>query len=92
MIVTCCKECPFFRDSAATVLSALSGVDAPWGFCHYDRKDDSLVVLDWSPMKTEAQRAAMMERAKDRMAVVDGRVIPEGCPLRTRDVRISLGS
>lgn len=91
MIVTCCHECPFFHETGAHLLFALVGRVPSYGTCNYDAANDSVVRVELG-MPAGPEHDAMLLRARSRLVVLDRRAIPDGCPLRTRNVTITLGS
>jgi len=89
VIVTSCKVCPFRQDPFLGGVLALFR-DVTEAFCGYDRTSDELVVVEFG-MKPGTARDQMVKRAQARMPIPDVNTIPDSCPLRGRDVRITLG-
>jgi len=100
MTIKCCAECPFFE--RVPVLSALSemlaepgkdslkGSLANAGTCNFDRDTNTVIRVRVGVVGTE--RDKMLADAKKRLVVVDRNGIPEKCPLRERDIVVTLGS
>lgn len=85
MIIKCCRLCPFFMQTSLSLFVHSSG-----GVCKYCKDDDSIAVIDMDEPEG-AEREAMRERAARRLRVLDANVIPVACPLRDRDIVVTLG-
>jgi hypothetical protein len=83
MIIKCCRECPFYQKTLLTLLAGKAGM------CGYDAKDDSLVSFDLD-MEPGPARIERLRRAHNRMVIDNDRGVPTGCPLREKDVTITL--
>lgn len=92
MIVKCCNECPFLRDTPVLggMLRFLGG-DVNSGWCAYNRETKALTVLRFG-LPPGPERDAAMAAVKGRLIVQDSRLLPEPCPLRTESVTVTLGS
>lgn len=86
MIIRCCKECPFFR---FTVLALFAGGNS--GVCGYSRDDETLVTGETViGMEPGPAREAAARRAVTRMPILNSQEVPSGCPLRVKDITLTL--
>ena len=92
MNINSCEECPFFENPFSGVpllgILAMTAV-IEFGVCGYNAAQDNLVQIRLG-MKAGPEKDAMMATARGRLVVYDARVVPEGCPLRTRDITLTL--
>lgn len=95
LTVKCCADCPFFGGVPllSALSEALSGSDghlAKAGTCNFDRDTSTVIRVPLGVVGPE--RDAMKKSLERRMLVTDKTTIPEKCPLRERDVVVTLGS
>lgn len=90
MIIKRCKDCPFLEVTVLSIIATL-GAKAPGGVCSYDAKTDRRVTLDTTlkPQTDEYQRNRTDVWA--RLKIKDAGTVPPECPLRVRDITITLG-
>jgi hypothetical protein len=91
MIIRSCKECPFRQRPVLSGVMALFGAGTDRGFCGYDAESDSVVVVEMGAPESPSKRQ-MMRRAAGRKAIEDINSIPPHCPLRTRNIVVTLGN
>lgn len=87
MIIECCKKCPFFHNTMLAML-ATKGVG---GVCAYDAENDRNVVIDADLKHGTAEHEQNRRESWARMKVPNPEIVPDQCPLRKRDVIITLG-
>jgi hypothetical protein len=83
VIVRCCKECPFFQ----IIMLAVFRPDS--GLCGYDGVRDAK-SLDTIGLPPGPERNMAKLSADRRMIVRDNNTIPDKCPLRSRDIVLTL--
>ena len=86
MIIQKCDDCPFF---STNLLALFRNTHS--GFCGYDSATDAQVPAhtQFGPGTPEHEVALRAWNA--RLPVPDRRTLPDACPLRTRDIRLTLG-
>lgn len=90
MLIRRCKECPFFQETMGSFLSVVSGrADTPQGVCGYHVESDSLVTFQGG-MPPGREYDAMIHRAWERRKILDAQSVPPNCPLRQKDILITL--
>jgi hypothetical protein len=87
MTIRRCKDCPFFQ----TILLALFSAKPESGLCSYDGVRDAK-ALEAIGLPPGPERRAAKISADRRMIVRDNTTIPEMCPLRTKDIVLTLGT
>ncbi len=85
MIIRCCKDCPLFQ----SILLAIFANKPDSGLCGYDSQRDAL-ALEPIGLLPGPERTAAKASADRRMIVRDRNTIPEKCPLRTKDIVLTL--
>jgi len=93
IIVNSCSECPFFVQTALSILAAFRakpGEEKMYGQCDCPTSSGLRHHAMGAPNTPEV--AANRERQEKRLKIFDGETLPEKCPLKVGDVLVTLGS
>jgi len=82
MVVTKCKECPFFHETLVSLLAKEGGV------CAYDRDSQTILKPDLE-MTPGPAKSALAERLNRRLRIRDQNQLPDQCPLRSGPITVS---
>jgi hypothetical protein len=85
MIVKSCRTCPFFTTTLLTLFAQPNG-----GECSYIKADDSVSRME-AGISPGPERDAILAKVAQRLRVIDAGAIPAACPLRERDIVVTLG-
>jgi hypothetical protein len=88
VIVDCCNRCPFFQHTVLALIASKSGAG---GVCSYDANHDRVVTVDTSLTPGTPEHVENRRAVWSRMKIEDPTQIPDACPLRRRNVTITLG-
>jgi hypothetical protein len=83
MIVKRCSECPFYTMTGGSLF-----VGERAGVCTYEAASD--VMLKAAFRDAGTLTSDDHKRLNARLRVADHNVVPDACPLRTRDVVVTL--
>lgn len=86
--VTCCADCPFLVQTMGGFLAALgeTGNSDLRGECDYPIGE--IHHFPWGAHTPESEKER--DRKMNRMRVLDGSVLPPGCPLQAASVTVTL--
>ena len=92
--VRSCAECPFFLMTARSLFVAFAvkredGKGALYGECGCPSGSG---LRHYIPGSVGPEFDAIRDANEKRMKVTDGHRVPAGCPLRSKDVLVTLGS
>lgn len=95
MTIRCCADCPFFGgvpliSALSEALSGSEGSLAKAGTCNLDRDTGTMIRVRLGLVGPE--REEMVKAVRKRTLVTDRDTTPDDCPLRSRDVIVTLGS
>jgi hypothetical protein len=98
LVVSRCSACPFFEDSPLKlfggVLTQAILADSQHGICNILPSDEYLPSADLKiglpPGPERDAEEPRLAKARKRRVVPDKRTIPDDCPLRQRDVTITI--
>ncbi len=86
MVVKRCKECPFYQDILLAVLANKPNS----GLCGYDAGRDGLALVPRG-LRPGPERDEAMASSARRLIVPNNNTVPDKCPLRAKDIVLTLG-